>query len=146
MYAEFIEWVEKSRPQLAESENPSLPRGERCAKAREDALIFFEKREAFDAIIKARTRRQSFKACFNGTLVRDWAELRDGDWEAVKLIMDEVKEKLGGDEGIMDLLDRHGQEALEDIVLQIKDDFKIVTRFPARFEAPGNKSVEREHN
>jgi hypothetical protein len=109
MYAEFVDWVEESRPHLAESTlelNPPLPRAERHAKAREDALLFFDKREAFDAIVRARTNRQRFKAFFNGSLVRHWAELSDGDWEAVKLIVDEVRRRLGGDVGIMGLLDR----------------------------------------
>ena len=132
MYAEFVDWVEESRPHLAESGlevNPPLRRAERFAKAREDALIFFDKREAFDAILKARINRQRFKAFFNGSLVRHWAELSDGDWQAVKLIVDEVRRRLGGDVGIMGLLDNDsdGQEQLEDLVYQIKDDLNIVT-------------------
>lgn len=125
MYAEFVDWVEESRPHLAEL--GPLPRAERHAKAREDALLFFDKREAFDAIVRARTNKQRFKAFFNGSLVRHWAELSDGDWYAVKLIIDEVRRRLGGDVGIMGLLDddSFGQEQLEDLVHQIKDDLNI---------------------
>jgi len=126
MYAEFVDWVEESRPHLAES--GGLPRSERYAKAREDALLFFDKREAFDDIVRARINKQRFKSFFNGSLVRHWAELSDGDWLAVKLIVDEVRRRLGGDVGIMGLLDdSHGQEELEDLVHQIKDDLHIVT-------------------
>jgi len=53
--------------------------------------------------------------------------LSDGDWYAVKLIIDEVRRRLGGDVGIMGLLDddSFGQEQLEDLVHQIKDDLNI---------------------
>ena len=139
MYAEFIEWVEESRSRL-ETESPELnmplPRAERCCRVREDALMFFDKREEFEAITSARTGRQRFKAGFNGTLVRQWAELSEADWEGVKLIMDEVKKKLGGDVGILGVLDTHGQDQVEELVRLIKDDLNIVTRRPAkRFES-----------
>lgn len=129
MYAEFIEWVEESRPQLAEScliLNPHRPRGERVAKAREDALLFFDKRDAFDTIVRDRTNKQRLKEFFNGRLVREWAELNDNDWASVKMIIAEVRRRLGGDYGIMDVLDGDGEDRLEDLVHQIKDDLNIV--------------------
>lgn len=136
MYTEFIEWVEESRSRLATESRPELniplPRAERCARAKEDAMLFFHKWEDFEAIIKARTGRQRFKAGFNGTLVQEWAELSGANWEDVKMIMDEVKKKLGGDAGILDVLDTYGQDQLKELVRLIKDDLNIVTRRPAK--------------
>jgi len=67
------------------------------------------------------------KESFSGSRVRDWTELGEY-WKGVKLVMDEVRVRLGGEEGIVDLLDRHGEDELRKVVLQAKADLGIVSQ------------------
>ena len=127
IYAEFVEWIEESRLQLAgptEHKNLPLARQEKSAKVREEALLFFGKKDTFEAIARQRLAKQVFKENFNGSRVRDWAEL-GGNWKAVKSIMTEVRQRLGGDEGVLKFIASHSQDELKAFVLQVKIDLDL---------------------
>lgn len=132
MYAEFVEWVEETRQEAEHSTTPIQPtprlsREERYAQTRKDALIFFNKKEAFEALAKVRFNKQKLKDVFSGHQVREWAELGEY-WKGVKLVMDEVRLRMGGEEGILEFLDNHSEEDLKNIVIQVRNDLGIVPR------------------
>ena len=120
MYAEFVEWVEKQRNMLGDR----LVLEEIRENALLEALVFFKKKEAFDTLVLERSNRIRLKEIFSGPTVRDWADM-GGYWKGVKLIMDEVRARLGGEEGVLTFLDKNGQQDLKDIVLQVKDELGI---------------------
>jgi hypothetical protein len=127
MYAEFVEWVEKRRNtwklERGQSHKPVL---EGKPDIQLEALIFFERKQAFDALGVERSNRTWIKEHFSGSIVREYADL-GGYWKGVKLIMDEVRVRLGGDEGILIFLDKNGEQNLKDVVLQVKDELGIVS-------------------
>lgn len=127
MYAEFVEWVEKQRntwkSEGGQSHKP-VPEGKPDIQL--EALIFFERKQAFDTLGVERSNRIWIKEHFSGSIVREYADL-GGYWKGVKLIMDEVRVRLGGDEGILIFLDKNGEQTLKDIVLQVKDELGIVS-------------------
>ena len=129
MYAEFVEWVEETRKLEQFSTSAPLSREDRYAKTREEALIFFNKKEEFNALVKARFNRLRLKESFSGSRVRDWTELGEY-WKGVKLVMDEVRVRLGGEEGIVGLLDEHGEDELRKVVLQAKADLGLASQGP----------------
>ena len=123
MFAEFEKWVEAQR-NTPESQ-PHKPLGDIQANARLEALVFFKKKEAFDALVLERSERIRFKQLFSSSTVRDWAGM-GGNWKGVKLIMNEVRARLGGEEGVLIFLDKNGEQDLKNMVLQVKDELGIV--------------------
>lgn len=123
MYAEFVKWVE-TRARTTSSDLPS--REERQRQIREEALIFFNKKEEFESLARDRLNRLRLKEVFSGSRVRDWAELGEY-WKGVKLIMDEVRTRMGGEEAILEFLNKNSEDDLKKIVLQVKDDLGIVS-------------------
>jgi len=124
MYAEFVRWVE-TRPPTTSLYLRS--REEKQRQIREEALIFFNKKEEFEGLARDRQNRSRLKEVFSGSRVRDWAELGEY-WKGVKLIMDEVRTRMGGEEAILEFLNKNSEEDLKNIVLQVKDDLNIVSR------------------
>ncbi|KAF8195582.1 hypothetical protein BJ912DRAFT_957473 [Pholiota molesta] len=88
MYSDFVEW----------------------------ALIYFNKKEEYETLAKTRSNRMRLKECFSGHQVRDWTELGEY-WKGVKLIMDEVRTRLGGEDG-------NNEESLRQFVLQVQADLE----------------------
>ncbi|KAF8903168.1 hypothetical protein CPB84DRAFT_1775029 [Gymnopilus junonius] len=123
MYAEFMDWVHKNKRVLAG--NPD-PRKQNFAKIREEALIFFKKKEEYDNIVQERLKRARLKEIFSGSQVRDWAQLGNY-WKGVKLIMDEVRQRLGGEEGIHKFLEDHSEGDLKAVVLQAQADLGVIS-------------------
>jgi hypothetical protein len=123
MYAEFVKWVE-TRPRTTSLNLPS--REERQRQIREEALIFFNKKEEFESLARDRQNRSRLKEVFSGSRIRDWAELGEY-WKGVKLIMDEVRARMGGEEAILEFLNKNSEDDLKKIVLQVKDDLGIVS-------------------
>ena len=144
MYAEFVEFVEKQRNTPGDQSH-NLVLEEIRAKRQSEALVFFKKREAYDALVLERSNGIRRKGIFSGSTVRDWADM-GGYWKGVKLIMDEVRVRLGGEERVLIFLNKNGEQALKDIVLQVKDDLGMVRA--ARFDAsiPSNTSPIQDSN
>lgn len=123
MYFDFVEWVEKSNASQPRAES-RLSREERQAKIREEALIYFNKKEEYETLAKTRSNRMRLKECFSGHQVRDWTELGEY-WKGVKLIMDEVRTRLGGEDGVLEYLDKNNEESLRQFVLQVQADLGV---------------------
>lgn len=128
MYAEFVEWVEKQKTtlELERGQSREFVLGELQANVQE-ALVFFKKKEAFDALVLERSNKIRLKGVFSGSTVHNWADMK-GYWKGVKLIMDEVRARLGGEDGVLIFLDKNGEQDLKDIVLQVKDELGIVPK------------------
>ncbi|KAJ3503985.1 hypothetical protein NLJ89_g8179 [Agrocybe chaxingu] len=125
MYAEFVEWVVAMRQEPSQDQTDRLSRQDLRAPTRDVALAFFGKKGEFEALAKARSDRLKLKGCFSGSVVHDWAEM-GGYWKGVKLIMDEVRARMGGEEGILKFLEGHSENDLKKAVLQVKSDLGIV--------------------
>ncbi|KAG6899221.1 hypothetical protein C0993_012135 [Termitomyces sp. T159_Od127] len=122
MYAEFVQWVtEKSANTLHETENEVdvMTSEERQTVLREHALVYFNKKQEFDMMVRKRNERARLKEVFNGVTVRQWTNLGE-DWKMLKLVMDTVREELGGDEGILKLNDELGESGLRRFVLEVQ--------------------------
>ncbi|EDR13361.1 uncharacterized protein LACBIDRAFT_309137 [Laccaria bicolor S238N-H82] len=117
MYAEFVQWVQ-ANTQTKPSEHGS--REERQEKIRSEALAFFQKKEEFEALARARNDRQRLKEVFSGSRVREWAEMGER-WKGVKAIMDAVRQRLGGEEGVLKFVTENGEEELRKVVLEVRD-------------------------
>jgi hypothetical protein len=124
MYAEFVKWVEATRTPTNNLDLPS--REERQKQIQQEALVFFNKKEEFETLARDRQNRLRLKEIFSGSRVRDWAELGE-HWRGVKLIMDEVRVQMGGEEAILEFLDKNSEEDLKQVVLQVKDKLGIVS-------------------
>jgi hypothetical protein len=55
---------------------------------------------------------------FNGNKVSAWIEYI-GRWREVKVVMDAVCARLGGDERVLELASREGEEVLRGVVLEV---------------------------
>ncbi|KAF8895530.1 hypothetical protein BD779DRAFT_1500014 [Infundibulicybe gibba] len=121
MYAAFVEWA---RAHASENRYARRPGKE---EIRREALVHFGKADEFDARVRERERRVLLKNSFSGPMVREWAGMGE-HWKGVKAIMDEVRDKLGGDVGVsVFLTQENGQEKLKDLVLRVRDEmgFKL---------------------
>ncbi|SRR6266545_7368139 len=122
MYAQFVEWVNQPCSKLSVSSSHNelpfiLP--DKLAQVREEALTFFGKKQAFENVVTERLNRQRIKEVFRGSTVRDWANLGH-NWKGVKFIMDKIRQKLGGNDGVLEFFGKHGEEGLRQLVLQVK--------------------------
>ncbi|KAG6845604.1 hypothetical protein H0H87_006657 [Tephrocybe sp. NHM501043] len=126
MYAEFVQWVEEQTlaiPSPAEGKNK---REENRQVFRDAALVYFNKKGLYEALTREREDRAALKQVFSGSQVRDWAELGNY-WKGVKLIMDAVRERLGGDEGVLRLYEDEGEEGVKRVVLEEKGRLSIAS-------------------
>ncbi|KAG6909300.1 hypothetical protein DXG01_001244 [Tephrocybe rancida] len=141
MYAEFVAWAKEKNALAAPVADGSLvKRTEEERQAfRDAALVHFNKKDHFDALARERDQRATLKHVFNGFSVRDWAELGDY-WKGVKLIMDAVRERFGGDEGVLRLYGEEGEEGVKRVVLEEKKRLSLASARP--YEAAPGKTSE----
>ena len=125
MYAEFVDWVARNHPPTQDL--PDVPQEALVSRIREEALKFFKKQEEYKSVVAERSRRARLKEAFSGHQVRDWAQLGNY-WRGAKLIMDEVRRRLGGEEGIYNFLKENSEEDLKAIVLQVQADLGVFPR------------------
>lgn len=123
MYHEFVEWA-MEKVLAATERGEELPGQRAKVLTRDEILEYFGKKKAFETLVQERTRRLELKEVFSGHKVRDWADLGN-HWKGVKLIMDAVRERYGGDEGIWELYDREGEEGVKKVVVQVKEDMLV---------------------
>jgi len=123
MYAEFVQWAKakgQEQATLQEAEE------EEKKKARDEALVYFNKKEEFEALARERSARVRLKDVFNGSNVRNWTGLGE-HWKGVKMIMDRVRQQAGGDEGVLRILDREGEEGVKEAVFKVRDELGLLT-------------------
>ncbi|KAG6865195.1 hypothetical protein C0991_004566 [Blastosporella zonata] len=123
MYAEFAQWVTEKASVAASSglehDSDDMTTEQRQLAFREHALDYFNKKHEFDALVCRRGQRARLKEVFNSANVRDWANLGN-DWQSLKLIMEAVREKLGGEEGVLKLYDESGESGVKQLVLEVQ--------------------------
>lgn len=145
MYAEFVEWVESTKPRSHPYNQ--LPRQEKIDRIREDALVFFNKKKDFEDLAKSRTDKARLKDVFSGSRVRDWTGL-GGYWTGVKAIMDEVRNRMGSEQGILEFLEDHTEDDLKAVVLQVQSDLGIKYCPPSHLHSsnsfPEKTAADRE--
>lgn len=128
MYAEFVEWA-MEKAVAAASSGDTVPestemRQERELKLRNEALVYFKRKEVFDATVRERFLRARVKEVFRGSTVRDWTDLGE-HWKGVKIVMDGVRERVGGEEGVMRILEAEGEEGVKKLVLGVKEQLSV---------------------
>jgi len=82
--------------------------------------VYFGKKEAFDKLARERHRRLLLKEIFNGARVSDLAGLGT-NWKRVKWVMDAVRARVGGDEGVLDIYDAEGEHGVKRLVLEARE-------------------------
>ncbi|KAJ7227075.1 hypothetical protein GGX14DRAFT_628086 [Mycena pura] len=129
MYAQFVEWAKGQKQNISVSEDAqeALRIADKEAQI-QHALVYFGKKEEFDALAREDTQKVRLKEGFNGTKVRAWTGLPVEQWKDLKLIMDEVRCWLGGEAGILKILEEQGdsEEVLKNTVLRAKEKLGIV--------------------
>jgi hypothetical protein len=123
MYYEFVEWAMKRMAAASgeKAQETAEMRQERKLKLRDEVLVHFQQKEAFDASTRERLLRIRVKEVFRGSKVRDWTELGE-HWMGVKIVMDAVRERVGGEAGVMKILEAEGEEGIKNIVLDVKQE------------------------
>ncbi|KAL0578635.1 G4 quadruplex nucleic acid binding protein [Marasmius crinis-equi] len=136
MYHNFVRWVDDriepealpvsaalSLESTTQAGNSTFtPRQE---EVREEALVHFGKKTELEAFLRQTKTRETLKKVFNGHNVRDWAQLGTR-WKTVKLVMDAVREKFGGDEGLMNIIETEGEDGIKRRVLECSKDLVTV--------------------
>jgi hypothetical protein len=119
MYQAFFHWDDARRKAAAESN--SLPREiqKRTDKeatmqsVKQDALIFFGKREEHDGLARANERRVRFKATWNGRKVGEWT---GGSGRLIGKVMTLMRQTVGEEK-----ISQMTEEELKQHVLQVKE-------------------------
>ncbi|KJA21192.1 hypothetical protein HYPSUDRAFT_88200 [Hypholoma sublateritium FD-334 SS-4] len=141
MYSEFVEWVATTK--IVSQQISCMSREEWQAKIRDEALVYFNKKLEYEASSKLRLDRLRLKQSFSGSRVRDWTGLGEY-WPGVKLIMDEVRHQVGGENGILDYIDKHGEEGLRLLTIQVRDDLGIQRAGQVEGPMPPNQSGDSD--
>ncbi|KAF7330432.1 hypothetical protein MVEN_02482000 [Mycena venus] len=115
MYAQFVEWVQEQQHDASGS-----PRGLEKEEQIQHALKYFGKKEQWDKLEREEADKARLKEGFNGTKTREWAGLPLQQWKDLKSIMDQVRSELGGEPGILKILDERGEEGVKEYVLKAK--------------------------
>ncbi|KAF7327843.1 hypothetical protein MKEN_00364100 [Mycena kentingensis (nom. inval.)] len=118
MYAEFAVWAVAQRDDMSMGAARARTLMSREAR-REHALRRFGKWDEYERIRREDAHRELIKTSWNGTKVREWTGIPVHCWQDVKRLMTEVRAELGGDEGIVLLLEAEGEDALKAAVLRI---------------------------
>ncbi|KAJ7475721.1 hypothetical protein FB451DRAFT_254437 [Mycena latifolia] len=120
MYAEFVQWAKEQNQHLGDSNSAS--RG--CLNKEEQiqhALKYFGKKEQFDALAREDSEKARIKESFSGSKVRSWTGFSEGQWKDLKATMDQVRAWVGGEQGILKILDEEGEEGIKKLVLRAKE-------------------------
>ncbi|KAH7913394.1 hypothetical protein BJ138DRAFT_1171301 [Hygrophoropsis aurantiaca] len=110
MYRNFLVW--------AQEQNPGVDAICQSQDMVEEALVQFGKKDERDLLVRQRYEKEWMKHNFNGKLVAEWTGL---GWKGVKVVMDAVRIKVGGESM---LIGRRTAE-LKDLVGQAKDELQL---------------------
>ncbi|KAH8825268.1 hypothetical protein DL96DRAFT_1612564 [Flagelloscypha sp. PMI_526] len=129
MYGEFLEWAEEQKQKETSTPEVDVEGDWEALKARrrEEALIRFGGKEAYDKEVQIVALRAKAKNIFNGNKVKEW--LNSGnDWELTRLVMHIAKESMGGEEGIWDTIQSGGEEGVKQAVLSARPEAELALR------------------
>ncbi|KAJ6513416.1 hypothetical protein C8R45DRAFT_813034 [Mycena sanguinolenta] len=118
MYAQFVEWVKEQQHGVGDD---ARTRGMEKDEQIQHALKYFGKKEEWDALEREVTDKARLKEGFSGTKVREWAGLPVEQWKDLKNIMDEIRASVGGEPGILKILNEQGEEGIKEHVLKAKE-------------------------
>ncbi|KAF7312354.1 hypothetical protein MIND_00248500 [Mycena indigotica] len=117
MYAEFTEWAGNQEPKVG---------GAMSREARiQHALVRFGKKGEYDRLLKEDADRALLKNSFNGHKVQEWTGIKA--WSSLHTMMEAVRTELGGNEGIVALLNVEGEDGIREVVLRAKERLLGVT-------------------
>ncbi|KAF5389273.1 hypothetical protein D9757_003542 [Collybiopsis confluens] len=112
MYSDFVVWVN------ARSESTDMEEVKhRQERVRKEALIEFGRLEEVENYMREFEARKILKTTFNGSVVKGWTELGN-NWRGVKVVMDMVRERHGGEEGLLQIYLLEGEEGLKERVMK----------------------------
>ncbi|KAH0586057.1 hypothetical protein H2248_007331 [Termitomyces sp. 'cryptogamus'] len=129
MYTEFVQWVAEkaaNTPLETQHNNPAMTVEERQLAFREHALVYFNKKQDYEAMVHKQSERARLKKVFNSSTVRQWTCLGQ-DWKALKLVMDTVRKELDGDAGILKLYDELGTSGVKRFVLEVQKQLSLAS-------------------
>ncbi|KAG6872417.1 hypothetical protein C0995_009931 [Termitomyces sp. Mi166 len=127
MHTEFVQWAAEkaaAAPPETQHEAHMTTIEERQLAFREYALAYFKKKQEFDMMVHKQSERARLKEVFNGSTVRHWTNLGE-DWKTLKLVMDTVREELGGDVGVLKLYDESGESGVKRFVLEVQKQLSL---------------------
>jgi len=131
MYHEFVRWVEGKRNNSDPSQfvSAALDPDAISAHAQHEALQHFNLTSQYKEAQDSLNAHARLRNTFCGYKVRDWAQM-GGYWKGVKLIMDAVRSELGGEEGVLHFLDGNGEQALQELVVQVRNRLGLIPFMP----------------
>lgn len=124
MYFQFTQWAKQQGGDVGGERDLSEAEKKRVI---DEALDYFHKKEEFEALAQARAARVRLKVGFDGKKVNQWCDLGDY-WKGVKLVMDGVRKKCGGDEGVLGIIDSEGEDGVKRLVLQVRDELGLMKK------------------
>ncbi|TFK74885.1 hypothetical protein BDN72DRAFT_886254 [Pluteus cervinus] len=111
-----------------ERKQPEETRAEKEIRIRNEALVHFGKKYEVDEQKHQVELKKQLKNAWNGKVVMEWVELGN-HWMGVKQIMENVRERCGGDEGVIRLLEqKDGQAKVKLLVFQAKEELGLHSR------------------
>ena len=119
MYAEFVSWVRKLQEQQGvQNTDRDDSSATEVGDLKEEALVYFNKKDEFEVLARARVTRKQLKSVFNAQKVADWTG-PSSDWRTVKSVMQGMRGRLKGDEGVLKCWEEKGEEELQRIALVV---------------------------
>jgi hypothetical protein len=118
MYQAFFHWDDARRKAVTESN--SLPQGIQettdkeaaMSSVKQEALIFFGKREEHDDLVQANQRKVTLKTNWNGKKVGEWT---GGNGRLIGRVMNHMRQTVGEEK-----ISQMTEEELKQHVLQVK--------------------------
>ncbi|KAJ7104269.1 hypothetical protein B0H15DRAFT_1016646 [Mycena belliarum] len=121
MYAEFVQWAKEQKQRPGHSESP-----ERSVLGKDQqiqhALKYFGKKEEFDSLAREDANKARLKEGFNGLKVQAWTGMSGEQWKDLKATMDLVRSWVGGEPGILKILNEQGEAGIRELVLRAKEE------------------------
>ncbi|KAJ3802483.1 hypothetical protein GGU11DRAFT_865496 [Lentinula aff. detonsa] len=116
MYFDFVAWANERSAQSGVTSVDMEKVERRQERVREEALVEFGRRDEVATVVREFEGRKKIKNGFNGTVVDAWIG-SNGNWRKVKTVMDKVRERHGGEEGILRILELEGEDGLKQRVM-----------------------------
>ncbi|KAK7056812.1 hypothetical protein VNI00_002529 [Paramarasmius palmivorus] len=123
MYFQFTKWADGLERELPMSKEDILRRRE---QVRQEALVYFNKKDELEAYYRLIKNRQLLKESFTGHTVSAWTGLGE-HWRAVKQVMDTVRNAHGGDEGLAGIIEEEGEEGVRKRVMDAYNSLGFAT-------------------
>ncbi|KIK69537.1 hypothetical protein GYMLUDRAFT_33911 [Collybiopsis luxurians FD-317 M1] len=115
MYSDFVTWIHE-RFAITSSDMEQVR--QLRERVRNEALIEFGRHEEVETYVREFEVRKALKTVFNGSTVNAWTGLGN-NWRGVKVVMDMVRERCGGEEGILRIFLSEGEEGIKQRVMSV---------------------------